>query len=772
MSGTGTSHSSPPKKKLKQCQLNFFRGKPSRADPSAESSTSAIFAPSDASASSSAITALHGAAASSSCSNFQIQPNQPSFTFKRDHNNRSFQDQWYKRWNWLDWNEGLERVLCFPCRMVSKVMGQNLFSKTGESAFVDTGFCNWKDATRCFIKHEMSKCHKESVSRWCAYCRGVNVANELSTLHSENQKISQSMLFKILSTVRYLCRQGLALRGHTSESGNLQLLLDLRCEDDPQLRTWLERKKSFVSHDIQNEYMKLMAHQVSREILSKIRAATYYSIIADEVTDQTRQHQLGISLRWVDEQFLVHEDFFALCHLGKGDAETITTMIKDFMCRCSLTITNCRGQCYDGASVMAGNVSGVSTRIAEEEPRALFIHCLAHSLNLALQESARKWPTYRDMLDYVRDIISLIRASPKRSALFQDFQAKCGPSSVTSLRPLCLTRWTTREQSIHSILENYSVVLDTLSDIAESDTSDAGTKANGLRKCMMGFSFYFALKTALIVFQRTEQLSKVLQSKSISVQAALRAAEQTRLNVQHYRDEEAWHTMWSSCVYEAERLNLDPPTLPRVRSRPARFQEGGPQSTYDGVEQYHRVLFFQLLDHVLEAMIDRFNQPGLQFHATIEETILSSANRQGLLPEDDASIEAICKHFGSDLDERRLRLNLEMLHDLMDGKAATTLSDVTDKIKELGPARRLYAEVSKLITLFLVVPATSATAERSFSCLRRLKTYLRSTMAQERLNHVMLLHVHQEETDMMDIKSVAREFVALNDSRRNVFGQI
>ena len=159
-------------------------------------------------------------------------------------------------------------------------------------------------------------------------------------------------------------------------------------------------------------------------------------------------------------------------------------------------------------------------------------------------------------------------------------------------------------------------------------------------------------------------------------------------------------------------------------------------------------------------MIDRFNQPGLQFHVTIEETILSSANRQGLLPEDDTSIEAICKHFGSDLDERRLRLNLEM-----DGKAATTLSDVTDKIKELGPARRLYAEVSKLITLFLVVPATSATAERSFSCLRRLKTYLRSTMAQERLNHVMLLHVHQEETDMMDIKSVAREFVALDDSR-------
>jgi hypothetical protein len=39
----------------------------------------------------------------------------------------------------------------------------------------------------------------------------------------------------------------------------------------------------------------------------------------------------------------------------------------------------------------------------------------------------------------------------------------------------------------------------------------------------------------------------------------------------------------------------------------------------------------------------------------------------------------------------------------------------------------VFSEVSRLIRLFLVIPATSATAERSFSTLRRLKTYMRST---------------------------------------------
>ena len=43
---------------------------------------------------------------------------------------------------------------------------------------------------------------------------------------------------------------------------------------------------------------------------------------------------------------------------------------------------------------------------------------------------------------------------------------------------------------------------------------------------------------------------------------------------------------------------------------------------------------------------------------------------------------------------------------------------------------------------------TSATAERTFSTLRRLKNYLRSNMSQERLNHTIILHTCKDRTDM------------------------
>ena len=64
------------------------------------------------------------------------------------------------------------------------------------------------------------------------------------------------------------------------------------------------------------------------------------------------------------------------------------------------------------------------------------------------------------------------------------------------------------------------------------------------------------------------------------------------------------------------------------------------------------------------------------------------------------------------------------------------------------------------------------TAERSFSCLLRLKTYLRSTMAQERLNHLLILSIRQDETDLIDLRSIARDFVSLNETRRDIFGHI
>ena len=68
----------------------------------------------------------------------------------------------------------------------------------------------------------------------------------------------------------------------------------------------------------------------------------------------------------------------------------------------------------------------------------------------------------------------------------------------------------------------------------------------------------------------------------------------------------------------------------------------------------------------------------------------------------------------------------------------------------LNTTSSLFSEVLKLLKLLFVLPASTASAERSFSSLRRLKTYLRSSITAQRLNHVLLLHIHKDITEQLD----------------------
>ena len=65
--------------------------------------------------------------------------------------------------------------------------------------------------------------------------------------------------------------------------------------------------------------------------------------------------------------------------------------------------------------------------------------------------------------------------------------------------------------------------------------------------------------------------------------------------------------------------------------------------------------------------------------------------------------------------------------------------------------------------------ATKAVSERSFSSLRRVITYFRFTMTQERLNNCIILTVHKEETDQLELLDIAKYF-AFGDQRKDILG--
>ena len=56
----------------------------------------------------------------------------------------------------------------------------------------------------------------------------------------------------------------------------------------------------------------------------------------------------------------------------------------------NLNLGQCRGQCYDGASNMAGSIGGVAKQLRYEEERAFFYHCYGHSLNLVASDAIKR----------------------------------------------------------------------------------------------------------------------------------------------------------------------------------------------------------------------------------------------------------------------------------------------------------------------------------------------------------------------------------------------
>ena len=78
-------------------------------------------------------------------------------------------------------------------------------------------------------------------------------------------------------------------------------------------------------------------------------------------------------------------------------------------------------------------------------------------------------------------------------------------------------------------------------------------------------------------------------------------------------------------------------------------------------------------------------------------------------------------------------------------------------------------EVTAACVLFSTLPVTVASAERSFSKLKLIKTYLRSTMAQERLDGLSLLAIERESAQKIDLDSIVDKFAKANVRRASKF---
>ena len=665
---------------------------------------------------------------------------------------------------------------------------ENLSSERNkEPAYISDGFNSWKKAPKCFEEHQKTNCHIAAASMETIVPNCGDVAEMTNKNILDKKRKERKHLLDITRCLRFLARQGIAIQGNPGNDNFTQLLMLLGSKD-PTITSLLDRTRLKYTHnDIQNELLDLMARHVLREKLTEIRQNHFFTIMADEYTDISNKEQLSLCLRTVSNDLEVQEDFFGFYQLNNIRSDTIVHAIKDILLRLNLSLQNCRGQTYDGASNMMGKTSGVVTQIQSLQPKAIITHCHGHSLSLAVKDLTSSCSVLSNTMGTAGEICILVKYSPKREKILGlldeeviegefDYTDK---DKHTSLDKLCTTRWTVRAACFNKILEKYAD-LQKLWEICLGEKLDTDTRARiiGCQSQMQTFSFFLGLLLSHRLYSITDNLSKTLQKEKMSALSSQRLANLTIQTIQGMRKAEHFKLFFDLAKQKSKRYDVEDPILPRKRRKPKysilQYVDGHEEASRDTeafspstAEDHYRFIYFEAIDTVVMAVKERFEQASFKLFSSIEQLLLKAVNGESYQMEMDE-----LKNYHDDIDVSALPAELEILKTICAGGEVSNFDDITKRIMMISKEERfLIGNVIVVIKIVMVGAATSATPERSFSLARRLKTWLRSTMSQKRFNSLAVLSTHQSQTDNLSLVAVANEFVDAKPNRLNVFGK-
>ncbi|KAL6570329.1 hypothetical protein OROMI_014843 [Orobanche minor] len=156
-----------------------------------------------------------------------------------------------------------------------------------------------------------------------------------------------------------------------------------------------------------------MANRVRQMIREEV-GDKYFCILVDEAQDVSKQEQMAIILRFVNNLGILTKRIFAIKSVSDTNSLTLKEEICHVLSHHDLQVEKMRGQGYDGASNMHGSWNGLQALFLRDCPYAYYIHCFAHRLQLALVSVAKDISVVWEFISHLDNVVNIITSSPKR----------------------------------------------------------------------------------------------------------------------------------------------------------------------------------------------------------------------------------------------------------------------------------------------------------------------------------------------------------------------
>jgi hypothetical protein len=310
--------------------------------------------------------------------------------------------------------------------------------------------------------------------------------------------------------------------------------------------------------------------------------------------------------------------------------------------------------------------------------------------------------------------VSFFNNSTKKTAFYDKFCKKRLPQ-------ICLTRWNYLSRVVDTVFEEKSNLITLFSEMSENvDDWDGETNfsVENFLNVLNSFNFNFFLEVFLRIFQKTDHLYLVIQKSQVDLGSC----------IEKLKEFDDWlHTDFQSSFdtfFFKSLQNNSPPKVKRNVSCPK--------------IEFKRI-FIQVIDNVSSELNDRYSEMfKLRFFNLLNNKCYDKFQKK--FPLDDfASLQ---KYYGNFFDMHNLKNQLISLYTSPELKSFDVFQ-LLDFINE-NSLDVAFSELVKLLQLIITVPATSASAERAFSALKRIHTYMRNTQTQERMSELSMIAIEKK----------------------------
>lgn len=292
---------------------------------------------------------------------------------------------------------------------------------------------------------------------------------------------------------------------------------------------------------------------------------------------------------------------------------------------------------------------------------------------------------------------------------------------------------------------------------------DVKAKALGLIHQMKTFDFVFAQQMLHPILTLILKVSIALQSSNLDLITAVALIKSLKLSLESLRnDEDSFTNIYNKTLEMCKKNNI---SIPDVKKRRVSSKIDCNETRYiisTKKDEMKINVYFTTLDVMISSISKRFKQETLDLIKSVGSMLKLETNNE------DTKI--ITSAFNLDFHglESEIIL-LKKLENIPKGSNQKACEEWIQWFTNYNSDRTaIFNNFFKAIKSFVVIPVTSCSCERSFSKLSMVKSKLRSTMGQDRLDGLLTMFIEQDIAYNIDVDEVIEYFKINTPAKRRM----